>query len=288
LDHPLFLAFVKLTIFTLMLGIGVNLSVRDLFGLERRPVDLLRALLAVVVLVPLVVALLLLVLDLPREVATGLAVLAAAPGAPLTSQRARMAAGSIPYTASLQLTLALLAVVLTPLTLGIFYRLFDLATEGVTPLEVARQVATVQLLPVGIGLLIQRFAPPLARVLGKPLVVLGTLLFLGLVVLLIVPSVRMVAQIEMLPIAAILIMSAAALAIGHLLGGRDVHERAALAIASLARNVGLALFVATLSGEEKTLAPTLVTYMVVGSLVAVPYAIRTKRLLAREAAAGTT
>jgi BASS family bile acid:Na+ symporter len=93
-DNPLFLDFVKLTIFTLMLGIGVNLSLGDLFGLERRPADLLRSLLAVVVLVPLVVALLLLVVDLPREVATGLAVLAAAPGAPLTSQRARMAAGS--------------------------------------------------------------------------------------------------------------------------------------------------------------------------------------------------
>jgi BASS family bile acid:Na+ symporter len=287
-DNPLFLDFVKLTIFTLMLGIGVNLSLGDLFGLERRPADLLRSLLAVVVLVPLVVALLLLVVDLPREVATGLAVLAAAPGAPLTSQRARMAAGSIPYAASLQLTLALLAVVLTPLTLGIFYALFDLATEGVHPLEVGRQVATVQLLPVGIGLAVQRLAPKVSRALGKPLVVLGTLLFLVLVVLLIVPSVRIVAKIGMLPIVAILVMSAAALAIGHLLGGRDVHERAAVAISSLARNVGLALFVATLSGAEKALAPTLVTYMVVGSLVAVPYSIRTKRLLARQEAAGTT
>ena len=281
MDNPLFHDFVKLTIFTLMLGIGVSMSFRELIGLWRRPLDLVRSLLAVVVFVPLVVVLLLLVFDLPREVATGLAVLAAAPGAPLTSQRARMAAGSIPYTASLQLTLALLAVVIAPLTLGIFYALFDLATEAVHPLAVASQVARVQLLPVGIGLAIQHFVPGASKRLAKPLVVIGTVLFLVLVLTLVVPSVRIVSNIGILPIVAIVLMAAAALAIGHLLGGADLHERSAVAISSVARNVGLALFIATLSGAEKALAPTLVSYMALGSLVAIPYAIRAKRLIAR-------
>jgi BASS family bile acid:Na+ symporter len=155
MDNPIILHFVTLAIFSLMLAIGVNHSFEQLISLWRRPALLLRSLLAVIVLIPLVVGLLLWLFDLPLAVATGLALLAAAPGAPLTTKRAQMAGGDPTYTASLQLTLALLAVVITPLTLAIFYALFELATERVTAFKVALQVAEVTFLPVIIGLLIQ-------------------------------------------------------------------------------------------------------------------------------------
>ncbi len=112
MDNPLILNLVTITIFTLMLTIGVNLSFEKLLSLCRRPFLLLRALLAVVVLVPLVVIVLLRLFDLPSGVATGLALLAAAPGAPLTTKRSQMAGGKFPHSASLQLTLALLAVII--------------------------------------------------------------------------------------------------------------------------------------------------------------------------------
>jgi len=287
MDHPLFLELVKLTIFTLMLALGVNLSLDKGFRALRRPGPVLRGLLAVVVLVPMAVVLLLFVLDLPPAVATGLALLAAAPGAPLTTKRAQMAGGNLPYTWTLQLTLAALAVAITPLTLGIFYALFELETEGVSPLEVARQVALVQLLPVSLGILLRRFASGVADRIGKPLILLANLLFLLLVVLLVVPSVRILLHFGLLPTLAIVATAALALAIGHLVGGPATDQRAALATASIARNIGLALFIASLNDAEKLLAPTLVSYMVLGSIVAMPYAlwIRRRETREREAAA---
>ena len=80
MDNPILLYFVSLTIFTLMLSLGVNHSFEQLTSLWRRPGLLLRSLLAVVFLVPMVVVLLLWVFDLPPAVATGLAVLAARAG----------------------------------------------------------------------------------------------------------------------------------------------------------------------------------------------------------------
>ena len=115
MDNPIILHFVTLTIFSLMLAIGVNHSFEQLTSLWRRPALLLRSLLAVIVLVPAVVGLLIWVFDLPIAVATGLAILAAAPGAPLTTKRTQMAAGDPTYAASLQLTLALSAVVVLSL-----------------------------------------------------------------------------------------------------------------------------------------------------------------------------
>ncbi len=282
MDNPFLLMFVTVTIFSLMLAMGVSHSFQQLTSLWRRPELLLRSLLAVIVLVPAFVGLILWVFELPLAVATGLAVLAAAPGAPLTYKRSQMAAGDPTYTASLQLTLALLAVVITPLILVIFCTLFELGAGRVSPLEVARQVAEVTFLPVITGLLIQHFAPRLAEVIGKLVRILANILFIGLfsvvIILLIVsPDLRMTLNLGWLPTAAIIMMVGSSLAIGHLLGGPSREQRSVLAIASIARNVGLALFIAGLSDYGQHFIPTLLTYMILGALLAVPYSVWSKR-----------
>ena len=287
MDNPILLYFVSLTIFTLMLALGVNHSFEQLTSLWRRPGLLFRSLLAVVFLVPLVVVLLLWVFHLPPAVATGLAVLAAAPGAPLTYKRAQMAGGDPTYTASLQLTLALLAVGITPLILALFYSLFELVIEGVTLFQIARQVAQVTFLPVIIGLSIQHFVPRLAEVLRKPVSMLANILFILLLLMLallliLVPELRAMLNVGGLAMVAILLMVVFSLAIGHLLGGPRRDQRSALATACIARNIGLALFIAELSDYGEHFIPTLLTYMILGGLLAVPYAVWSKRQLTLE------
>jgi len=276
------LAFTSLTIFTLMLTIGVNQSLEQLTSLWRQRAVLFRALLAVLVLVPVVVIALLLVFDLSPEVATGLALLAAAPGAPLTTKRSQMAAADQEYVSSLQLILALLAIVVTPLILGIFYEMFALTTERVSPIDVAWQIARVTFLPVIVGLALQYFAPKLAVVIGKPLDVLANALFLLLVIALIVviaiaPELRANLLLGWSAIAAVLIMAMAAVTIGHLLGGPRPDQRAGLAVASLARNIGLALFIAGVSADEEGMIPTLLAYMLLGTAVQILYSVWIKR-----------
>ncbi len=69
------------------------------------------------------------------------------------------------------------------------------------------------------------------------------------------------------------------LAIGHLLGGPRRDQRSALATACIARNIGLALFIAELSYYGQHLVPTILTYMILGGLLAIPYAVWSKRQL---------
>ncbi len=277
MDHPVLLILVKVTIFGMMLDIGVNLSFQQLISLWRRPSLLIRSLLAVIVLVPVLVILLLKLFDLPRAVATGLVLLAVAPGAPLTTRRSQMAKGDIPYSASLQLTLALLAVFTAPVTLGIFNALFEIGTTAHPLLGIAGNVAMVQLLPVSVGLLIRKFGQEFSAMIGKPLIVIANVLFLLLIVLAIVPGFRDIDNIGVLPLTVIGIMAAASLAIGHLLGGPAPGEHSTLAIASIARNIGLALFIAALNDIEKNVVPTILCYMILGAIVAIPYSVWTKR-----------
>jgi bile acid:Na+ symporter, BASS family len=278
MDNSILKYFVSLTVFVLMLALGVNHSFEQLTSLWRRPGLLLRSLLAVVLLVPMIVAILLWVFDLPPAVATGLAVLAAAPGAPLTYKRSQMAGGDPTYTGSLQLTLALLAVGITPVILALFASLFGLVLKGVTLFQVARQVAQVTFLPVIIGLAIQHFSPRLAEVLRKPVSILANILFLLLLLILVLllafaPELRAMLNLGALPAVVILLMVTISLVIGQLLGGPRREQRSALATACIARNVGLALFIAELGDYGQHSIPTLLTYMILGGLFALPYAV---------------
>lgn len=282
MDNVIILRFVTLTIFSLMFAVGLNYSFEQLTFLWSRPALLLRSLLAVIVLVPLVVALLLWLFQLPPAVATGLAILAAAPGPPLMYKRTEMAGGDPDYSASLQLTLALLAVLVTPLILAIFGLIFGLVTERVTPFNVASQVGEVTFLPVITGLLIQRFAPGLAAHIARPVRVIANVLLILLVLVLIAllvlaPDFRSMLRLGWLPAAAIVVMAGASLAIGHLLSGPPRARRSVLAIAGVARNMGLALYIASLSGYGQQFVPTLLSYMILGALLAVPYSVWSKR-----------
>jgi BASS family bile acid:Na+ symporter len=282
MDNVIVLSFFTLTIFSLVLAIGLNSSLEQLTSLWRKPELLVRSLLAAIVLVPLVVFILLWLLDLPPGVAAGLSILAASPGAPVMTKRSQMARGDPTYVASLQLTLAMLAVLVTPLTLAVFYALFELPIERVSPFQVLLQVGEVTFLPAIAGLLIQRFAPRIAASIARPVQVIANALFLLLlalvvVILAITPDLRQTLNLGGLSVSAILIMAAAAIAIGHFLGGPTRQQRSALAIACIARNVGLALFIAALFDYGQMFVPTILAYVLLGFIVAFPYSLWSKR-----------
>ena len=291
MENPIVNHFISVTIFSLMLAIGVNHSFRQVTYLTSRPGLLVRSLLSVIVVVPAIVGVLLWALALPPAVATGLAVLAAAPGAPLTTKRVEMAGGELQYAVNLQLTLAVLAVVVTPLILSVYFSVFDLLIEKVAPLDVARQIARVTFLPVVLGFLVRRFLPGVAARIGNPLRILANILLIILVLMLavllaIAPDLRAMLNPGGPAVTAIVLMVVFSLAAGHFLGGPTQEKRAVLAVASIARNVGLALFIAGLSDYGQKFVPTLLTYMILGGLLAVPYAVWSKRRVKLQSATG--
>jgi bile acid:Na+ symporter, BASS family len=282
MEHPIVSHFVTVTIFSLMLAIGVNHSFRQVAYLASRPGLLVRSLLSVIVVVPGIVGVLLWAFPLPPAVATGLAVLAAAPGAPLTTKRVELAGGELPYAVNLQLTLALLAVVVTPLTLSVYFSIFDLLIERASPLDVARQIARVTFLPIMVGFFIRRFLPAVAARIGNPLRVFANILLIILVLMVLVflamaPDLLAMLNLGRPATTAIVLMAALSLAAGHILGGPTQEKRAVLAVASIARNVGLALFLAGLTDYGQQFVPTLLTYLILGGVLGVPYAVWSKR-----------
>ena len=282
MNHPFLTLFVKITIFSLMLATGINLSFEKMLSLWRKPALLFRAFLAVVLLVPAVVIVLLKLFNLSSDVMIGLALLAASVGAPLTTKRSQMAGARFRYSASLQLTLALLTVVITPLILTIFAILFHGIPDKIKILEVAQQVTVVQFLPVTIGLLLQKFGTKYAEIIADPLTMISNSLFLVLIVAASIIGLPLLLKVWGLPLVVIAILVIVSLAIGHFLGGPDDDKRSVLAIACIARNVGLALFIAVLNDMQEKVFPTLVAYLMIGSCLGIFYSIWNKRQLQKE------
>ncbi len=75
----------------------------------------------------------------------------------------------------------------------------------------------------------------------------------------------------------IVIMVVSTLAFGHLLGGAEVEKRSALAISTIARNLGLGAFIVVLSETQNLVFPTLMAYGILGAIVALPYSLWSKR-----------
>jgi BASS family bile acid:Na+ symporter len=80
-----------------------------------------------------------------------------------------------------------------------------------------------------------------------------------------------------IPSIAIIIMAAGEIAIGHFLGGESQEKRSALATACVARNVGLAIYLASLSDFGQYYVPTIMAYMLLGAIVALPYAFWSRK-----------
>lgn len=127
----------------------------------------------------------------------------------------------------------------------------------------------------------QRFAD-LISLFSKLLFV--ALLLAIVLVLAFTPELRDKLMIGWAGAGAIVVLAALALASRHALGGPRRDLRAALAIATGARNLGLALYVAESTVEMTEVIPIILTYALLTILFAVPWSRCTKgRLQAGQA-----
>jgi BASS family bile acid:Na+ symporter len=275
------IAFTSLTVAAQMLVVGLSFSPGVVAQLVQSPRDLLRAALAILVLVPITALVLISLLPLPPAVAAGLAILAAVPAAPVSTRRSMVAGADTEYVAAIQFIMAIAAVAFTPLVIAMFREALEMPIR-VAPLDVLFQISKMTLAPLIVGIVLRRLAPSLVDRHRAMIARIADFMLLALLVgvalaLVFMQQLRIDLMIGWIGAAAAALMAVAALAGGHLLGGPTQRRRSGLAIASLARNLGLALYITELSPEALLAAPTILSYALIGGVVAMPYSIWAQR-----------
>jgi len=246
------------TVFSVMLSLGLLLERERIVKALQRRVVLAAVLFAVVVPVPTLAVVIVKLFGLRGAVAAGIILMAISPGAPVALRRAIQAGAGPEFAPTLHLAIVIFAVVTVPVSVAIMSWVFSVRF-AISPLDVARQVFFAQLLPLGLGAGLRAWRPVLAARLEPRLAMISNVMLLALIVFCIVVLGPRIAALGWAPFAAGVGLTLCALVAGALVAGGDASVWPAAAVAAAMRNPGLALLIAT-----RNAAPPDVTASVFG------------------------
>jgi BASS family bile acid:Na+ symporter len=205
-------------------------------------------------------------LRLEESMAIGLLLLGAAAGAPFLPILAQLAKGNLAFAAGLMVLLMVVTVGYLPLVL-------PLLLPGVTvnPLQIAKSLFLLMLIPLGIALAVNAKAPAFAAKVRPWLSRISSLSLIALVGLLVLINLKSVlAVFGTGGILGGLLFIAAGLGIGWLLGGPGRDTRLVLGQGTAQRNIAAALVVASQSFSDTNVVVMVVVVAIVGLLILMP------------------
>ncbi len=257
---------------SLTFGAGLQVDRDHLKGMIAHVGLLARALLANVIIVPLLGVIIATALRLNPFVATGFLLMAIAPGVPLVLSGIKKKGGSLSFAIALAFLLPLVSIVTVPITAELV-----LPVQATAELPIGRFFMTLvlfQFVPLiaGVALsgVLRERAPQIARVLNL-------VFLLAVVALLAVLAPRIAHGVALvfgsLGIIAIICLVGLSTATGWLLGGRDIEDRRVLAIATTLRNIGLVSSIATASFREPEIVAAALTYLLIQVIASVTMGI---------------
>ena len=266
--EALILVVLKISIALSVFAVGLEVDVSDASFVFRRPDEFGRAIFSMNVLMPLLAVVLALTFNLDPAVKIALVVFSISPVAALFPERALRAGGKRDYFVGLMLATPVLAIVVIPVALEIFKRIFHLPLH--TPARsIAALVFETILGPLLVGIAVRAKAPAFAKRTAKPLGKIA----LALVVLSVLPilfrSTRTILSLigngTLLSFAGFVV---AGYLIGYFLERPQQENRQILALANVARHPAIAAVVAHANFPQlKTVLPSVFLYVVVNSVI---------------------
>jgi BASS family bile acid:Na+ symporter len=277
--HALIGLALTLSILLGVLAVGMRVAPGDLAYLLSKPSRrLARSLLAMNILAPIVAVLVCRMFSLHGAVIVALVTLAIAPVGALFPQAMLplVAPGNAAYARGLFFASTVLSVILTPLAVEVINVLFG-ADIHVNPVAVAQVVIGSVLLPLGIGVAIGRRWPAAIRWIPELQKVSSLVLGLCFLAIFAAAWSQIGAVVRQGTFAALVTITLIWLAVGHLLGAPDEDDRTVLAVATVSRHPGVALSVASLTGEPLAPVGVLLAVVICG-LAVIPYKQWRKRV----------
>jgi BASS family bile acid:Na+ symporter len=263
---------ISISIFLLVLGIGLKATPRHATHLLRHAGQLARSLAAMYLAMPVFAVAVALAFDLHPAAEIALVAVAVSPVPPFLPLKAIKAGGARDYTIGLLVAASALAIVLVPLAVqlvgAVFAQPFSMPATGT-----ARIVTLTVLAPLAIGMALQQFAPSIAERMARPVSIASVaLLVIALVPVLFSAWRPILSLIGTGTVPTFAAFVAVGTVVGHLLGGPRAEERGVLALACGSRHPGIALAIAHANfPDDKHVLPALLLYLVIGALVAAPY-----------------
>ena len=262
----------------LVLAVGLNAGRGDLSYLIHRPAQLLKAVLAVIVIPPAAAgAIIAMMTPLEPVVKAGIMLMAISPVPPLVPGKELSVGGRKEYAYGLYAAMVLLTIVSVPAVLALATTMAG-RNDFVSVASIARTVGLGVILPLAIGVVVREIAPVFAARVWRLIYQISmVLVLLAFVPVLVQAWPALAALIGDGTVVAMAAVTVIAIIGGHLLGGPDPRDRATLAIASSVRHPGIAMSIAGASFQDPRVSAAVLLFMLVGIVAAAPYTVWIKR-----------
>jgi BASS family bile acid:Na+ symporter len=239
-----FINFVLTTsVMCLLLGVGLSTPFVKVLAVATQYQLVLRGLVANFVIVPCLFVFALQGVALAPDVVIGLLVLAAVPVAPLAPPFVAMGQGDVAYSVGMMVLAAFLGLVLTPLILALSLPTSEAGMQ-IDTVKIFQILLTAQLIPLGLGMTINRAKPVWAKHLLRFVPKLGRIGVLVTLTLIATSQVEQIVGLGLLSVLVALVAIVACLLVGDvLMRGKAVEIRRSLAITTAIRNAALALLI---------------------------------------------
>lgn len=262
----------KLSIVLTVFGFGLRATLADLLCLVRKPRLLFFSLVAMFFIMPLFAIVLTSLFSFTRPVSIALIALSISPVPPLLPKKITKSVGVAPYGLGLMVTAASLSIILIPLATFLIGKYFN-RPFAIGPGAIAKLVFPSVLIPLAVGMLLNRFLPALAQRIAHPLLLIATiLLLLGVLCILVFAMPGIWFLIGNGTILAFAIFILIGLMTGHLLGGHDPDEHVPLALCTACRHPALAIAIAAANvPNEHRVFSAVLLYVLLSTLLTLPY-----------------
>jgi bile acid:Na+ symporter, BASS family len=264
---PLSKSLARAFLVSMSLSIGLEITWREVVGLLRDEGLLLRALVANIVLVPLLGVILVCIFPMPRDFEIAFLLLAAAPGAPSAIRYTRNEREDAPFAAGLAMLLICAAIILTPFLAKI---ILPLETRVTIPYD---QIATVLVLyiifPSAIGVTLQCW-PEESDMIGRVSLMSARLFFAAWMIITFFEQSKATSRMGVRTLAAMFCLIAGSMILGWVMGGPKREKRRILASTTSMRNVALCAAIALRSFPGTDVDIALVAF---SSMMATPASI---------------
>ena len=246
----------KVYIVSVMFAMGLQLSLPHIKKELANTGFVVRALLANIIIVPLLAMLVIQLAPLSQEMVIAVVLVASAPGyAPILSE---MAGGNLARTAALMFLMAAVSLVTTPAVATLMFA--GQASISINPLTVIITLLLFQILPLAAGLVLRSQRLELAQRLQKVFGLIARIAILIVMVAFLLLEFRYIVRTPWSSLLSIFLISTGGLAAGYLLSGPAIADRKTLALNTKIRNLGLALLIAGSEFEGQHVEREIIVY----------------------------
>ena len=251
-----------------VLAVGLSLTVNEILAPLGRGKLVALALLANFVLMPLAALVIARVLRLDQPLGIALLLLGAAAGAPFLPKLASIAKANLAFSVGLMVLLMVLTLAYMPLVLPLLIK-----GVSVKPMNIARSLLLLMLLPLAIGLGVKARFERVAQRVQPPINGVSSLSLAFLIVLMLATNIQnVISLIGTRGILASILFLLVGVGVGWLLGGPGLGTKGVLALGTAQRNIAAALVVSGQSFDDPKVLVMVVAVAVVGFLILMPLA----------------